>query len=135
MTREQMLRHAQEWVAAWNRRDLDAVLEPFAPDAVFVSPRAEAVTGGAVVRGKQALRRYWEEALSRVTCLRFELIGVVCDEAQSEMVVTYFSIRNGVITRACELMRFAEGRQVYGEALYGVKQDGSPTASAVPRSG
>ena len=52
---------AQQWVAAWNARDVDAVLEHFHEDVVFTSPVAAKLlpdTHG-VVRGKPALRQYW----------------------------------------------------------------------------
>lgn len=119
MTREDMKRHAQEWIAAWNRRDLEAVLAPFAEDAVFVSPRAEGLTGHATVKGKEALRRYWTEALKRAPDLKFTLLSVLCDVKSGMLLVSYMSQREGKATRACELMRFQDRRQIYGEAFYG----------------
>jgi hypothetical protein len=38
--RDEMLRHTEAWVAAWNRRDIDAVLAGFSEAAEFRSPRA-----------------------------------------------------------------------------------------------
>jgi ketosteroid isomerase-like protein len=38
MTYESMMLFAETWIAAWNRRDIDAVLVHFADEAQFVSP-------------------------------------------------------------------------------------------------
>jgi ketosteroid isomerase-like protein len=122
MTREGMLRHAAEWIAAWNRRDLDRVLEDFAADARFTSPLAATLTGTPVVAGKDALRRYWQAALDRHAALEFRLDHALCDTERQEMVVVFTRIINGEAIRACEFMRFdEEGRQVAGEAMHGAK--------------
>jgi len=69
---------ADRWIALWNSRDLDGVLELFADHAVFSSPTAERLIDGSdgVVRGKAALRAYWAYALSRNPDLHFDLLGV-----------------------------------------------------------
>ena len=69
---------AEEWSAAWNRRDVEDVLAHFHDDVVFSSPvAAEMVPGsGGVVRGKAALRDYWTTALAALPELRFEVVGV-----------------------------------------------------------
>ena len=67
---------AAEWVAAWNAHDLDRVLAHYAVDAVVTSPiAAERVpeTGGTV-RGREALRAYWEPALRANADLHFTLV-------------------------------------------------------------
>ena len=66
---------ARRWIAAWNARDLEAVLELFSEDAVFTSPLAARLMpeSGGVVRGKPALRDYWRLALDRAPELHFEL--------------------------------------------------------------
>ena len=123
MTREQMRRHAEEWIAAWNRRDLPRVLADFADEARFVSPTAAAVVGHPVVEGKAALERYWRAALERRQSLQFRLDYALCDELRNEMVVVYDRTIDGASwERACEFMRFdAADRQIAGEALYGAR--------------
>lgn len=117
-----MLRHAEEWIAAWNRGDVERVLADFTDDARFVSPRAALVTGAAVVDGKAAMAAYWRGAMAKFGPPRFRLDHVVCDTARREMVVIYDRLGDGKITRACEIMRFGEtGKQIYGEALYGAE--------------
>lgn len=47
-----------DWVAAWNRADVEAVLAHYADDVVFVSPLAATLTGDPEVLGKAELRAY-----------------------------------------------------------------------------
>ena len=120
MTREQMQRHAADWIAAWNRRDVDEVLSVFSETTRFTSPNALKITGNATLESKAALAAYWREASHRISSIQFRLDHVLCDVERREMVVVYDSTVNGKSTRACEFMRFDEaGRQVDGEAMYG----------------
>jgi glutathione S-transferase len=111
---------ARQWVTAWSRRDLEAVMAPYADDATFRSPRAVALTGAAEVIGKPALRAYWAAALARRPDLRFELDDWVYDLDANTLLVRYWSHGAGDRHRAAELMTFgADGRIARGEALYG----------------
>lgn len=69
---------AQQWVQSWNAHDLEAILRHFHDDVVFSSPVAATLLPGTagVVRGKEALRRYWTTALQRIPDLRFDVEGV-----------------------------------------------------------
>lgn len=124
LSRRDLEHHAQTWIDAWNRHDIDAVIAPFAEQAVFVSPRAAAVTGDAVVWGRAALRDYWTIALAAVPDLEFRLVSVVCDDVGQTVLVHYVARAGGRLLRASELMRFDGGQQVYGEAFYGAEVSG-----------
>jgi hypothetical protein len=120
MTYDAMMRFAEDWVSAWNRRDVDAVLAHYADAAQFTSPIARSVVGRPVLRNKQELADYWRGALSRISTLEFTLDHAAWDERRRELNVVYEANLNGERKRACEIMRFdAEGRQISGEALYG----------------
>jgi steroid delta-isomerase len=120
MTYDAMIRFAEDWVAAWNRRDVEAVLAHYAEEAQFTSPIARSVVGRTVLRNKQELADYWRGALARISTLEFRLDHAAWDERRCELVVVYEANLNGERKRACEIMRFdAAGRQVSGEALYG----------------
>jgi len=69
---------AEQWIAKWNARDLDGVLDHFADEVIFTSPTAARLIDGSggVVRGKAALRAYWSAALKGNPELRFDLLGV-----------------------------------------------------------
>lgn len=120
MTREQAVEIARHWVESWNARDLEAVLTHFDDEARFVSPKAATLTGNAVVRGKAALRSYWQLALSRIGSLRFALESVLWDGERRTMTIVYRREIDAQSDRACEFLRFGDsGRAVDGEAMYG----------------
>ncbi|MDT8278591.1 nuclear transport factor 2 family protein [Roseomonas mucosa] len=120
MTREAMMAFAQGWIAAWNRRDVDAVLSHFADDAIFISPVAHQYVGSSTLHGKAALADYWRTALERLSKLEFTLDHATWDPDARELLIVYQADLNGERRRACELMIFdPAGRQIKGEAMYG----------------
>jgi ketosteroid isomerase-like protein len=119
LTRDEMVAHARAWIAAWNARDLQAVLDAYADDACFRSPVARAVTGSSFLQGKAAMKAYWRTGLARLPNLRFTLTSVICDVEAQMMVVHYDAALDGPPKRACEIFRFENGKKTYGEALYG----------------
>jgi hypothetical protein len=120
MTYESMMSFAESWIAAWNRRDIEAVLAHFAEEAQFVSPVARQFVGRPVLQNKQELEGYWRAALDRISTLDFKLDHATWDERRRELNVVYEANLNGERKRACEIMQFdVSGRQIKGEALYG----------------
>lgn len=111
---------AQRWIAAWNRRDIDAVLAEYAEAAIFVTPKAEDIIGRGEVRGKAELRQYWTVASSRIASLVFTYDRVFWDASQRTLTMLYVASIDGVSRRAGEIVTFnAEGWIERGEALYG----------------
>jgi uncharacterized protein (TIGR02246 family) len=111
---------AERWAAAWNRRDLDAILDHFAEDVVFQSPKALPLMGNARVVGKSALRSYWQIALGRVESIRFDVDDVVFDRDAACVVIIYRSTLNGAAVHTVEQLVFgAGGTVVRGSAYYG----------------
>ena len=108
-------RFATDWIAAWNRRDVETVLGHYADEIVFLSPTAERVTGSGRVEGIVALRSYWERALAVVTDLHFDfeaaLPGVDC------LTILY---RNQRRQQVAEILEFnAAGKVIRSYACYG----------------
>jgi ketosteroid isomerase-like protein len=99
MTYESMMIFADSWIAAWSRRDLEAVLAHFAEDAQFVSPVARNFTGRPVLRNKKELENYWRAALDSISVLEFKLDHATWDERRRELNVRR-SRRSGPPTRA-----------------------------------
>ena len=106
---------AARWAAAWNGRDVEAVLGHFAEDCTFTSPVARQLLGGdGVIHGKPALRRYWTHALEKVPDLHFEVLGV--HSGIDTMVIHY---RNQRGHEVCEVLSFrADGLVVLGHGTY-----------------
>ena len=57
---------AKDWVAAWKRRDAEAVLSHYSDDVEFQSPLVVVLLGDpfGIVRGKQHLREYFQKVLT-----------------------------------------------------------------------
>ena len=70
---------ANDWLSAWNDRDIDRILSHYADDIVFHSPRIAIVMGNDAntVHGKKALQAYWTEALSKARSLFFAIDDVL----------------------------------------------------------
>ena len=106
---------ARTWAAAWNRHDLEAVLALFADEAVFTSPLARRIEGFAdgIVRGKPALRAYWQTALAIVPDLHFEVTAV--SEGVGIIVIGF---RNEKGVDRLEILKLADGLVIEGHGTY-----------------
>jgi ketosteroid isomerase-like protein len=66
---------AEEWIAAWNSHDLELILTHYEEDVELRSPVAvKLLQGDGRVRGKAALREYFELGLQAYPHLRFDLV-------------------------------------------------------------
>ena len=120
MTRDEAVALAEHWIDAWNARDVETVLGHFDDAVRFTSPKAAAITGNALVAGKEALRAYWTAALARITSIHFTLDRALWDDESATLTIVYHAELNGLKNRACEFLRFAgSGEAVEGEAMYG----------------
>jgi steroid delta-isomerase len=120
--REDIDAYASEWIAAWNRLDVEAVLEHFADDAVFTSPVAASITGQATLRGKEALRAYWRAAVERAERRQFVLDETIWDADTRQLTIVYERVFGDRTERACEILTFGRsGEVVRGEAMYGAR--------------
>ena len=121
MNLEDRQRFAAHWAEAWNRRDVEAVLRHFRDDVVFASPTALAVVGSAVVRGKSALRDYWNQALTKVTALQFTVDRIVWDGVRRELAIIYIEAINGRSRLVSENLSFdASGLVASAQVFHGV---------------
>jgi hypothetical protein len=70
---------AQDWIAAWNAHDVEAVLNHYADDVEFASPFVvkllDEETG--TIFGRERLRQYFSKGLEAFPALSFELLGVL----------------------------------------------------------
>jgi hypothetical protein len=105
----------EQWVRAWNAHDIEAVLAHFTEDAVFSSPVAARVVpeSGGLVRGKDALRAYWNTALTRLPDLHFEILGTYV--GVDTLVINYRNQRGGLVN---EVLVFDGDRVVAGHGTY-----------------
>ncbi|MGJ8621688.1 MAG: YybH family protein [Yoonia sp.] len=102
---------AATWEEAWNSHDLDRIMAHYSDGIVFRSKKAAALVGNGKVKGKPALRAYWEAALARQPDLRFRVQSVF--EGHQMMVMTYLNHRDVL---AAETLYFDATGEVYQAA-------------------
>jgi hypothetical protein len=68
----------REWIDAWNAHDIDRILSHYRDDVQFVSPfAARAGAPHGELRGRPALRDYFERALASYPALHFQPIAAL----------------------------------------------------------
>lgn len=70
---------ARSWIDAWNRYDLDAAMSYYSEETEFSSPWVVTINGdqSGTLRGKAALRAFWEKCLALAPGARLELLYVL----------------------------------------------------------
>ena len=114
---EELREAGRQWVEAWNRRDLEAILEHYAEDVEICSPRATELAGrsdGRVV-GKERLREYFSTGLRRIPNLHLDLVEVLI--GVRAMTVVYRRENGALVTDCSELND--QGKIVRMTACYG----------------
>lgn len=105
---------AEDWVAAWNARDLERILSHYAEDVVFHSPSVVTRYGEptGVLRGKHALREHFRRGLETFGAnVRFTIIDVL---AGVNGYTVYYSRENGAaVVDTVVVNSFGKGVQVH----------------------
>ena len=80
---------AQEWVEGWNSHDLERILTHYEDDVQLTSPVAmKILNGDGTVRGKSALRDYFQRGLQACPNLKFDLVDVLWG---TETIVVFYT--------------------------------------------
>lgn len=110
MNLEQARKFAEEWIAAWNAHDIEAVLGHYRDDFEMTSPMIQLVLGikSGTLAGKSAVGDYWRAALAKVPDLKFSIIDVTCGV---ETVSIYYNAVMG--RKAIEIFFFDSRDKVY----------------------
>jgi hypothetical protein len=120
LTREAAEDFARSWIEEWNARNIDAVLERYAENCVFISSRASSFAHAPSLVGKAALRGYFEKALVGVPDLRFKLDHFLWDPTLPALVMVHVASVADKHIRECEIMYFNDdGKIMRDEAFYG----------------
>jgi ketosteroid isomerase-like protein len=111
---------------AYNRGDLDGLLERWAPDAVVDWSRSRGFDAG-VFRGHDAIRAHWQRLLESFDEVRIELVEPIEEVEDGLLVVEnlgYLRGRDGieVQTRSALLITIRDG-QTASFTLYQTKQE------------
>ena len=106
---------AEDWIAAWNSRDLDRILALYADNAEMASPKIAAygVSPGGTLKGKENLRQYWSGALEKQPSLRFSLDRV---SASPDSIALLYTVHRGHIV--CEYLQYREDGRIVRAAAH-----------------
>jgi len=109
---------AEEWIAAWNSHDLVRILSHYSDDFEMRSPLIVERMGvpSGTLKGKEAIRPYWQIGLAAKPPLHFELQDVLVGV---DTIAIYYrsTIQNRMVA---EVLRFdSQLRVVSGAGLYG----------------
>ena len=109
------LSFAREWVEAWNSHDVARILSHYSEDFEMASPLIVERMGerSGVLKGKAAVRPYWEQGLAAQPPLRFELLDVLA--GIRSITIYYRSIGRRVVA---EVLEFNAERQVVRGAAH-----------------
>ncbi len=109
MTRDEASNFANDWVAAWNARDLDAIMTHYDDAVELTSPVAARLLGisDGKVAGKANLRAYFQRGLEAYPKLHFHLEDVLWGISS---VVLYYTNQKG--TRTAEYMELSPAGKV-----------------------
>lgn len=117
MTPDAARHFAEQWIAAWNARDLPRILSFYADDVHFRSPTAQNLLDDGRVEGKAALELYWAKALALIAHLHFELLDLFIGH---DSVTLHY--RNQTGAEAAETFLFnADGKVTHSVATYLVR--------------
>ncbi len=108
---------AREWADAWNSGDLDRILSHYSDDFEMRSPLMVELgfSDDGALRGKDAIRSYWEKGMAVDPPIRFELLGVYC--GVGAVAIHYRSLgRAKQVVERIELS--PDGKGLRAEGLY-----------------
>ena len=109
LTQDKAHSFAKYWIESWNSHDLDAIMSHYSDNIVLTSPVAAKLLGDPAgnVKGKAALRAYFEKGLEFYPQLRFDLVDVMWGLSS---VVLYYTNQNS--TKSGEFMEFGEDSKI-----------------------
>lgn len=104
---------ADEWVTAWNAKDLPAILSHYSQDIEFASPFIvlRGIDPSGRVLGKEALTAYWGPALTSNPDLHFELKDVLL--GVDSLAISYKTNAGGSERMALEVFHFNAQGEVF----------------------
>ena len=113
VTQEQAQHFADEWFAAWNAHDLDAILSHYADYITFTSPFVVALIDDptGTIHGKEALRAYFARGLAAYPDLHFEPMHALYSVGSVTLV--YRSVKNLIAAEVMLLDAEAKVNRVF----------------------
>ena len=108
---------AQDWIDSWNAHDINRIFSHYTDDFEMRSPLIAERMGIAsgVLKGKAAVRPYWERGLAATPPLKFVLHDVLV--GTESVALYYYNVTRGRMVT--EVITFNEQRKgISGSAMY-----------------
>jgi ketosteroid isomerase-like protein len=111
---------ANRWLDCFARRDLDGLLALYADDATHTSPkiRARHPETGGLLRGKAAMRAWWQDSFDRLPSMRYEPTALTADDRRVFMEYVRHVDREPDMPIA-EVLEVANGHIVASRVFHG----------------
>jgi ketosteroid isomerase-like protein len=73
---------AEQWLACFERRDLEGLLALYADDATHTSPkiRVRHPETGGLLRGKASMRAWWQDSFDRLPSMTYVPTALTADD-------------------------------------------------------
>jgi len=93
LSTERAAQIAKDWMASWNRHDLDSILSHYSDDVEFASPFVVSLMGesSGTIRGKEKLREYFGKGLKVYPDLKFGPLQVLT--GVNSLTIYYRSVK------------------------------------------
>lgn len=120
MTAQQNKQIATRWFEAFNEHNLEKLLSLYDEQARHYSPKLKVrqpETKG-LIKGKAALRAWWQDAFDRLPTLKYEVVKLTADEEQVFMEYTR-SVDGEEPLSVGEVLQISNGLIVYSRVYHG----------------
>jgi hypothetical protein len=120
MTTEENKKIALKWFEAFNEHNLEKLLSLYDQNAEHFSPKLKIhkpETNG-LIKGKQALREWWQDAFNRLPTLNYEVIKLTADNEQVFMEYIRH-VKNEEDLRVGEVLKINNGLIVFSRVYHG----------------
>ncbi|MDO9000008.1 MAG: nuclear transport factor 2 family protein [Bacteroidota bacterium] len=111
---------AQKWFTAFNEHDLEKLLALYSENAEHYSPKLKVrkpETQG-LIKGKPALREWWQDAFDRLPSLNYEVLKLTADKEQ--VFMEYLRrVDNEEELRVGEILLIKNGLIVFSRVYHG----------------
>jgi ketosteroid isomerase-like protein len=106
----------EDWIAAWNSRNIENILSHYTDDFILESPMAAKAVpaSGGMLQGKAQVGKYWKERLDLMSNLFFEVYEVLIGVNG----LTIYYINTASERKAAEVFFFNEHGKVTKSFVY-----------------
>lgn len=120
MSAENNKKIALKWFEAFNEHDLEKLLLLYNDNAEHFSPKLKIhkpETNG-LIKGKQALRNWWQDAFDRLPTLKYQVLKLTADEEQVFMEYIRH-VQNEDDLRVGEVLQIQNGTIIFSRVYHG----------------